>query len=261
MMFLLIACAHRIERAAPCPGVDLAAAGRARAVATAVAGPVSVPFTIRVRTAAGTVNAQGALVAAPPSSFRIEISGPIGPPQVVVASDGEALAAYVAPRRLFVAEPALDDALAVLSGGALTGEGVVSMLMGVVPTFSSGLSERSGPDALSWRGEEGASAQFSLDCVGALTAVSATGPRGNPVVEAHVEPGEGYPESLRANLAPFSTDIEIAFGRWRTAAPSPASFQLSPPPGFTVVPLGSLGGSEGRPPSPPQTPGAPAPTP
>lgn len=257
MILLLLACRH--PAVVPPPATDPAAdwaAVAARAPDVAGSGAVAASFSIRLETAERAVNAQGAMVVRPPDRFRVEISGPIGPPQIILVSDGAAVSAWVASRQeLHRAEDA-EALLRGLTGGQAGLAGVTLVLLGQLDDL--------GPPTSA----EGATRTWSVADTGALSAtvgggalrgLSARDAAGTTLLDLVIEPGSPYPLGLDATLPSLAARAELDFGNWKPVNPPDTAFTLPVPPGVTVRPLvlsppASAGGSAGAPPDAPPTP-------
>lgn len=266
LLVLLLAC-----RPPPSPMGPLAAdaaLAAARATRADAMVPVSARFSLHLETPESTVNAPGALLVRPPDDFRIEISGPIGPPQIVVACDGKRLVAWHAPKStLYVADDAA-TALAGLTGGAAGFEVLTALLLGQYAEPSAQGLSAMGPDEWPPRDapEAGPPSQWRWTwcepggaCVteglsqasGRLVAVEASTPM-RPLLSASLRPGALWPERLDVHLVPLNVRAELAFTAWTPASPTDAAFTLTTPPGATVTPLvlGTTAPSPGASPTP-----------
>lgn len=214
----------------------VAALERARAEATP--GPVYAPFNAVITTPDQRLTVAGSLVVAAPDRFRIELRGPIGPPQVVITSDGKAAQAYVAPKNTYYTS---NDASAALAGflgiNDVNGAALVaSLLLGRVPALP-GMPSLNAAGQLVWSREDGASITITMDEQTAhLATAEAYAAEGNRQFRADWTPGP-FPVALRAELPTIHSGIDLKFGDWQAAAPTDAAFVLVIPEGSKVVPL------------------------
>lgn len=234
-LLLLIAC-HPQRPPAAIPGDAAAdwAAVTARAQQLLAAGPVSAPFTIRLETAERTLHAQGALVVRPPDHFRIELSGPIGPPQLVIVGDGAAVTAWVASRQEVHRAEDAEGLLRGLTGGQAGLVGVTAVLLGQLPDL--GVPTHTDEAGRTWTAE-GAGSLTATAAGGSLRSLGARDPVGGPLLALTLTPGAPYPEALDAHLPTLGVRAELDFGVWKVATPPDAAFLLAIPPGATVLPL------------------------
>ncbi|MES2642183.1 MAG: hypothetical protein V4850_22055 [Myxococcota bacterium] len=210
----------------------------ARAVAEAPPGPSATTFDLRLDLADSRVNAQGALLVSPPDRFRIEVRGPIGPPQVVVVSDGTGLRTWLAAKNeLYTADDA-DATIAAYTGGEAGLEALASLLLGRLPAL--GVPDRfrvEGVPAYRWVGPGESHVDASLDPRTAhLVALALADELGAALLDARVE-GNEWPERLVAVLPQQRVTATLEFEEWKPASPSDAAFLLAAPPGATVRPL------------------------
>ena len=241
MILLLLACAHHPVEVPCISGPDSPALAALRRNEILGAGPVAVAFNIRIQKPDGEVNARGALLVAPPDRFRLEISGPIGPPQIVVASDGAALGAYVAGKKRFYVQPAVDLAVGRLTNGTMDADGVVAMLLGVLPAVGAGVQQvptESG--RLADQAAGGPVASFGLDCEGRLASVGAGDSQTGAAFVAYWQGGLRYPSQVDATIHRIGLHVHVDFADWRPVHPTDAVFTLAAPPGFEVLPFESL---------------------
>lgn len=209
----------------------------ARAWAEAASGPVYAQFSAVVATPESRFTALGTLVVSPPNRFRIELRGPIGPPQLVVTCDGTAVRAYLAPKNTFYESLDASTALGSLWGAeGIDGAAVAtSLLLGRVPAMP-GTPTVEGT-SLVWTRFDGARVALSMDQTTAhLTAVDAAGADGTRSLRANWTPG-AYPQALHAELPTLGAAADLSFNEWQVAAPTDAAFQLAAPEGAKRVPI------------------------
>lgn len=237
MILLLLAACPRSEPVLVLDADPAALLGRARAEAPP--GPVYAPFSAVVTTRDSKFNASGTLLVVAPDRLRLELKGPIGPPQVVVACDGERVRAYVAPKNLFVEAHADDDLGRLLGVDGVDGAALAtSLLLGRVPAMGAEPTLSSRPPGLAWTRPDGAAFSLVLDAATAhLAAARAVGPAGEVLLDATWVPG-AFPEALDLALPSLSTAASVKFGAWGAAAPSDAAFVLTAPEGAEVRGLG-----------------------
>lgn len=253
-LLALLAC----HRPPPAPTEPLSAdAARTAALAQREAGlvPVAARFSIRLESSSGTVNAAGAIVVRPPDAFRVELSGPIGPPQLVVASNGTAINAWLAGKTTYYQGDDAAAALRGLTGGAAGLELVTALLLGQlsepdavgltvtgpVPFPRDGDTlPHAGPEwRWTWCTEAAACVTEGLaQPTGRLTTVDATA-SGLPLLHAEVTPGAAtpWPSALEIRILPLGARATVEFHSWAPATPPDAAFELAPPPGATITPL------------------------
>ena len=235
-LWLLAAC-PRPEPTVSLQADPAALLGRARA--EAVPGPVYAPFSASVTTRDNKFNASGTLLVVAPDRFRLELKGPIGPPQLVVACDGEDLRAYVAPKHLFV-EAGADEGLATVLGvdGLDAAVLATSLLLGRVPFMGVEPALVASPPGLSWTRPDGASVSVVFDAATAhLAAARAVDAAGVLLLDATWEAG-AFPEALDVQLPSLSTAASVKFGQWQAASPVDAAFVLVKPEGAEVRGIG-----------------------
>ncbi|MFN7146950.1 MAG: LolA family protein, partial [Myxococcota bacterium] len=253
---LLVACPPKAppEEVAP-PEVDPVAL-LAKANAEAAPGPSAVSFDLRLETPDQNVNANGALVVAPPDRFRIEVRGPIGPAQLVVVGDGEGIVAWVASKNQFVTAPGADAKIRAYTGGEVGLEALASLLLGRLPALKQpDLVKPGGVPSYRWSGPGESHLDAALDPRTAhLVALALADEAGAVVMEADVE-GKAWPERLDVRIPSKGVVAMLSFGEWRPAEPPDAAFVLTPPEGATVMPL-----DLGAPDAAPAPDGAPGPT-
>lgn len=236
----------------------------ARAIAEAPPGPSSTTFDLRLELPDSRVNAQGALLVSPPDRFRIEVRGPIGPPQVVVVSDGKSLKTWLAGKNeLYTADEA-DATIASYTGGETGIEALASLLLGRLPALGPpDLVQPGGEPAFRWAGRGQSHVDVALDPRTAhLAGLSLADESGAGLLTAKVE-GNQWPQRLWVNLPQQGITATLEFEEWKPAQPSDAAFLLAAPPGAVVKPLlfkGPDAEVEGEP-APPPPPTPPAPTP
>jgi hypothetical protein len=211
--------------------------------------PVSARFGLTLVQGDSTVNASGAMVIRPGGSLRIEISGPIGPPALVIAADGHALHALQTGKNTFYSADDAEGALRTLTGGAAGLDIVTALLVGqlAVPTGGPvavgpmpGESASGGTYVYQWCRETGGCLAEGISrATGRLLTLHATGPDGATLLDATLQPGsEGpYPSALTVTLPSLHTSAAATFHAWTPATPPDAAFTLTAPPGATVLPL------------------------
>lgn len=238
----LVACPPKAPPPGPAVEVDPIELFERAAVESAP-GPASASFDLRLRTPDQQVNAQGALVVAPPNRFRVEVRGPIGPPQLVIVSDGVGMRAWVAGKNQLYDAPDADARFRSYTGDAAGLDALSSLLLGRLPVREKPDAVRPGdPPGYRWDGPEQSHLDVSLaPTTGRVSGLTLVDPAGVSLVEADVEASE-WPARLVVRLPAQGVEAELRFGEWRAATPGDAAFVLTPPPGAEVVPL-KLGGA------------------
>lgn len=258
---LLVACPPKAPPEEVAPKEVDPVALLAKANAEAAPGPSAATFDLRLETPDRNLNANGALVVAPPDRFRIEVRGPIGPAQLVVVSDGEGVVAWLAGENRFVTAPGADAKIRAYTGGDVGLEALASLLLGRLPALKPpDLVKPGGVPAYRWAGPGESHLDAALDPRTAhLAALALADEAGAVVMEAAVE-GKAWPERLDVRIPSKGVVAMLTFGEWRAAEPSDEAFVLAPPPGATVTPfeLGAppAGEAPGAPPAG-EAPGAP----
>jgi len=230
-LLLLLACAHR-------PGagvgdcVPAASTVESFRLDRLADGPMLGRFSVGIRTREDQVQARGNLLVDPAGRFRLDVSGPVGPPQLVVASDGAALSAYVAGKKRFYAAPDAAELLTRASGGGLGPTDVGLVLLGALPG-ALGAAEGG---AARWTSPEGAWVAASLACNGALRTLEA-GKSPEYALKVEVEPGRRTPEALTVVVPSLGAEVALRFEKWEPASPPETVFRLEPAPGFEVLDL------------------------
>ncbi len=211
--------------------------GRARAESAPAA--IYAPFSAVLAMKDNRVTAGGNVVVVAPDRFRLELRGPIGPPQLVVACDGDVVRAYLAPKNLFV-EASADAGLAMVLG-AEGGDGATvatSLLLGRVPILPGDPTLVLSPPGLSWARTDGAAFSVVLDAATAhLAAARANDAAGRPLLDATWTPG-AFPEALNVTIPPLSVSADVKFGEWQPASPTDAAFVLVKPEGAETRAIG-----------------------
>lgn len=239
LLALLVACRHvPTEAGATCaPAPDAA-----DATATALAGgPVSAKFTIHIERGDQTINAQGALLISPPSALRLEVSGPVGPPQLVVTSDGTRTAVWQAGARTLYEANDAPGLLGLLTGGAIGPEAITAVLLARVPALPpSAISNLAGT---TWTLPEGGplveigASCTNPDWLNALTVRRADRPA---LLDVHGVTAKGRWQTLSFGIAPLNLRADLVFDTWKPATPGSSAFDLRAPPNATVIDLGQM---------------------
>lgn len=225
----------------PPPPPDVVDAGAlfARALAEPASSPMYATFDAVVTTGGRRISAAGTLVVSPPDRFRVELRGPIGPPQVVVTCDGHDVRAYMAPKNTFYAVNDADGALGALlgAGEGLRGAAVAtSLLMGRLPLLpAEPVLVAVGPLAnATWTRADNASFTLGIDGRTAhLADARATDPKGVVLFTGAWEP-DVWPKALSLALPTLDTQADVRFGTWNVASLMDAAFVLEQPPGSEV---------------------------
>lgn len=214
----------------------------ARAVSEPAPGPASAQFDLRLEMPGSRINANGAVLVAPPDRFRIEVRGPIGPVQVVVVSDGKGLRTWVASNNeLYTADDA-DAAITAYTGGEAGLEALASMLLGRLPPLGQPDLVKvdpvqGAPPSYRWTGRGESHVDAALDPRTArLVALALADEVGALLLDARVE-GKDWPERLTAVLPQQKITATLEFEEWNPAEPTDAAFLLAAPPGAVVKPL------------------------
>ncbi len=226
-----------------------------RALAEPPPGPSAATFDLRLVTPEQSVSANGALVVAPPNRFRVEVRGPIGPPQLVIVSDGTGITAWLAGKNEIVTAADADARIREITGGEVGLEALASLLFGRLPALGQpDFVKPERPPAYRWAGPDQSHLDVTLDTRTAhLAALTLSDAMGASLLEADVA-GKAWPERLDVRIPTKGVVAQLTFDEWRPAEPPDAAFTLPIPPGATVRPL-DLGGAA---PAAPETPEAPA---
>ena len=225
----------------------------ARAMAVPATEPVSNRFSIHIHTPDQDVTAWGALVVRSPDHFRIEVAGPIGPPVLIVACDGQDVNAWLATQQNFYAGEGADRTLRALTGGAAGLDVLTALLVGQLPAM---LGTPSGAAAAPpfgwtwwWQAPDGSRLTAALDTrTSRLVDVAAQDAAGRVLLHAeltHGDPTSRYPTTLAAELPTLYASVQIDFGAWRPADPPDGAFHIAPPPGAHIKPLNGAPGPVG----------------
>lgn len=249
-LLLLAGCHHRAPTAVD-PTLLHAADALVVAEANRAAGlvPVLAKFNLQLQSPKDAVSAQGVLLVSPPDRFRIEISGPIGPPALVIASDGTAVNALLPGKGIFYAGPDAEAALRGLTGGAAGLDVVTALLVGqfVLPGPAGPEAAVSGGWQWSWTREDGTRLSETLGAVGGkLVALDVTKADGAALLAADLvpTPGSPWPASMHVELAPLGTTADVRFSSWQAATPGATAFTLTAPEGAEVRELSAVGRAE-----------------
>lgn len=266
----LMACVRRVDASlpgAPTSPQAIVQAARGRSAPFALQGR----FTVRLEGPGVAGTTKGALVLGQPDLFRVEVHSPVGPPMMVLASDGKALNAWIAKGNRFFRG---DDAAAVLdqlTRGAVNLSDVNQVLTGGLPLHDAPVHDLAqDPDGLvrlSMDGPEGVQVHARLDpSTGLLASLEVVaGPDtfapglNLPVSLVLVEilstmraGRDRLPESIRMRLPTMGWTVSLDFLSWDELGQIPQVFSLAPPPGASeqelVAALRALaeGGPAGR---------------
>ncbi len=217
----------------------------AAAEAGASGGPVTSRFHVAIHSADRDSLAWGGIVVAPPNRFRVDLAGPIGPPLVVLACDGEAVSAWLAATATFYTGPHADPAFRGWMGGVPGAEVVTALLLG---RLSPGLgvptgSGAAGPDGWSWwwtalnGGSLTAIVNPETTRLTSVLSKDGFGATHVSAVYSYADPASPFPTHLALTVPPLDTSLTVDFGPWQVANPVDAIFDLPVPAGATVVPL------------------------
>lgn len=196
-------------------------------------------FSTVITTGDRRLTANGTLVVSPPDRFRIELRGPIGPAQLVVACDGHDVRAYVASENTYYIAENADHMLGQILGA---GEGVrgaaaaTSLLMGRLPALASvpALSASGSVATATWMRADGARLALGLDSRTAhLTDATATDSAGTLLFSGKWA-FDVWPTAFGVRLPTLGAAADLRFNEWKGASPADAAFLLEPLPGSTV---------------------------
>ena len=228
----------------PRPDVADPAGVLARATSEAPSGPVYAPFSAVIGAKGQKITASGMLVVSPPDRFRVELRGPIGPPQLIVTCNGTDLHAWVAGKNTYysgsLADSSLDGLLGLGGEHVEAGAAAVRLLLGRLPEIpgTPTLSARGPVAAAAWASNGLGSLELGLDGATAhLVQARATNAAGTVVFSAAWEPGAAYPSALTAQLPTLEASADLRFGEWAAATPPDAAFDLPAPEGSVLAPL------------------------
>lgn len=209
----------------------------ARAQREAPPGPTSVTFGLSLDIGEQHIVAQGALLVTPPNRFRMEVRGPIGPAQVIIASDGVGLHAWLASKNTLYTVVDADARVRAITGDAGV-DAVVSALLGRLPALGAPDGQPD-PAVPSWHwsgaGRGGVDVQLSPRS-GHLAAFTLVDPTGLPLLATRIE-GDAWPTELVADLPSKQIHAELRFDTWRPASPPDTAYTLVLPSSVQVVPL------------------------
>jgi hypothetical protein len=235
---LLAGCPPRVVTPpGPVPEVDPVAL-LARAESLPPPAPAAATFGLHVETPDKRVSASGALVVQPPDHFRVEVRGPIGPPVLVIVSDGTGLYAWEAGKNVFHTAADADAALRQETGGAAGLGALTSLLIGRLPALRK-------PDAIGamgvpeyrWAGAGQSALSVALDPRSArLAGLALFDEAGAAVLQASVTAPD-LPEHLEVRMPAMGLVARLDFDGWKPAAPPPSAFVLPAPAGAEVRPL------------------------
>lgn len=212
-----------------------------RARAAPFEAPVLATFDVKLATPSDRASANGLLLLDPDGRFRLELSGPIGGPAVIVACDGEELDAWQSGKNIFWTAGAVEEALRDASGGEAGLGAIATVFAGRLP------ADLGDPDATdtdgdgypryTWAGPDDSRLVAVLDPRnGRLRGLSAFDEDGKAWLRAELEPGD-FPEHLSVELPVHGVQAELDFDAWKPASPTDAAFTLSPPPGAEIKKL------------------------
>lgn len=209
--------------------------------------PVSNRFNIHIHTPDQDITAWGGLVVRAPDHFRVEIAGPIGPPVLIIACDGAAVNAWLAPKQTFYAGPDADATLRTITGGSAGLDVVAAMLVGQLPSVlgvpAGSAAEPPYEWTWWWTSPDGSRLSAGLDTrTTRLVDVRAQDPAGRVLLQArltHADLTSRYPTRLSADLPTLYASVQVDFGEWRPATPTDAAFVIAPPAGATLRVLGA----------------------
>lgn len=242
----MLACTPRSPGSGAGPGADGAAGNEANPVivdpdalyARASAEPAPAPqlatFSVRLQTPKDQLSAQGSLVIAPPSRFRVELRGPIGPAALVVVCDGQTLVAWNTMKGQAWRSPDAEAALRTMTGNAAGVPAVVSLLLGRLPAI--GAPAWTG-EMWRWDGPAGEIVTARLEPArGRLTTVQAADAAGALLLSARYTAGE-FPSALALRLPALGASADVSFSSWQTVAPPDSTFSLTLPEHVAVAPM------------------------
>lgn len=243
------ACARRVDRTGPKDDEALralVAAARSRPATFALQGR----FTIRLEGPGLAGTTKGALVLAQPDRFRVEVHNPVGPPMMLLASDGRALNVWVSKNNRFYRGEDASQVLQQLTGGAVQLSDVNLLLTGGLPLPEAEIRDlrldEDGLVRLSLAAPEGVSVHAALDpSTGLLrqmeVVAAPTGldpgvalPQAMVVVEvlSTMKVGDQrLPESMLVRMPTLGWTVGLDFVSWDELGQIPEVFALSPPPG------------------------------
>lgn len=207
-------------------------------------------FTVRLAGPGLAGTTKGALVLAQPDRFRVEIHSPVGPPMMLLASDGRALHAWLSRDNRFYRGDDAARVLAQLSGGAVGLADVNRLLTGGLPLASAEPRElrqdEDGRVRLRLEGPEGSRVQASLDGgSGLVRDLQVYGPTvalapglelpvplmDLQILEVDRRFRQQLPALLKIRLPTLKTEVELEFLSWDELGQIPEVFSLQPPPG------------------------------
>lgn len=248
MIALLLACAPK----APPPVIVTDPAALVAAASEPLAAPVVGRLSASVVAPGRGFSAVGVLLLAPGGKFRLELRGPIGPPQLVVACDSRRLVAYVTAKdEAWVAE----DAVAWLGGVVgpdLDPEDVVGLLAGRLPTLPTAwVAGETGPGSLdlSYARADGIAAQARLDAATSRVRSLVVSSAGTELLHATLEPAD-FPRSLDVSVPSLPARAEVSFSSWEPAAPGEGAFSLAVPATAALHELAVATSATAPPPAP-----------
>ena len=216
------------------------AAARARAVPRALQAGFSV--TLKGTATEGTT--RGGLVLHQPDNLRVDIFTPLNTPLAYIASDGQALHAWLQQERVFFRG---DDASAVLDEtlGGLGGVGdAVDLLTGTLPledaeVLDARYDEEAGLLQVVLQGPRDVEVRAGLETSGALRTLDIVQPGDEaPAVLVEVDypdyvrvEGHDLPAEISLHAPSLGWTVGIKVDTWNVLGQIPEVFTLAPPPG------------------------------
>ncbi len=250
----LMACVRRVDGGPPGAPTSLQAivqAARERSAPFALQGR----FTVRLEGPGAAGTTKGALVLGQPDLFRVEVHSPVGPPMMLLASDGTSLHAWIAKGNRFYRGQDAAAVLDQLTRGAVGLSDVNQVLTGGLPLKDAPVHDlalgEDGQVRLRMDGPEGVQVHARLDpSTGLLSRIEVVagpetfgpgtlGPGLNlPVSLVLVEVlstmragRDRLPESIRMRLPTMGWTISLDFLSWDELGQIPEVFSLAPPAG------------------------------
>jgi hypothetical protein len=237
---------------APPPVVVADPAALVAAASEPLDAPVAGRLTTTVITADKGFSAVGLLLLAPGGKFRLELRGPIGPPQLVVTCNGVRLAAYVASKdEAWVTDDARDW-LGGAVGPDLDPEDLVGLLAGRLPTLPTAwVPGEIGPGWLdvSYARADGMAARARLDAAASRVRELSVASAESELFRATIEPA-AMPRALDVTLPSLGARAEASFSSWEPVAPTDAAFSMTLPATTAVHDLAKATSAPAPPPPP-----------
>jgi hypothetical protein len=189
----------------------------------------------------------GALILHRPDRFRVEIQTPFRTPMLYLASDGQAMHAYVHQGNRFYRGDQATEVIAELTEGAMSAADVMEVFTGGLPLADAALT------GAHWR--EDGMVEATLDPGSGHVVEVVIDPRHRMVIGLEVQGADGtellrfqviddmrmerarMPQEMELELPSMGWRLEIEVNAWDELGVIPDVFSLSPPPGAVELDL------------------------